>query len=279
MIKTTGMKIMHGELTMYQPLPINKLDYADPFLLLHHHGPMTFEPDNAGLPFGPHPHRGFDTVTFIYEGNVVHHDSRGHKSTIEKGGVQWMSAARGIVHSENTSRDFQDAGGAFEIIQLWVNLPSSLKMSEAKYQGIQKDEIPEIIENDGKVKVQIVSGNWNGTKGPANSKTGIIAANIYMKAGGKIELPHFANHKAILYQRAGKASLNGESIIDRQMLYFESEEKMILEAQEDAAVLLCLGASINEPMTSQGPFVMNTKSEIIEAMRDYQMGKMGVLKD
>jgi len=279
MIQTTGIKIAHGKLTMHQPLPVNSLDYADPFLLLHHHGPLKFEENNAGLPFGPHPHRGFDTVTFIYEGNVVHHDSRGHKSTIEKDGVQWMSAARGIVHSENTSRDFQELGGDFEIIQLWVNLPSSLKMTEANYQGIQKNEIPEIIEQDGKVRLQIVSGDWNGTKGPAKSKTNIIAANIYLKAGGKITLPHFANHKGILYQRAGNASLNRNSIADRQMLYFDAEENMILEAQEDSALLLCLGKPINETMISHGPFVMNTTTEIMEAMRDYQMGKMGVLTD
>jgi quercetin 2,3-dioxygenase len=277
MIISSGMRINHGKLTMYQPLPANRLDYADPFLLLHHHGPLNFEPFNDGLPFGPHPHRGFDTVTYIYEGNVVHKDSRGHESTIQKGGVQWMSAARGIVHSEDISPELKESGGEFDIIQLWINLPGKLKMSEANYQGIQAEEIPKIEFDEGKSRVFLVAGEWGDQKGPAKSKTDVVSANIEMDGGSEIILPNNEGYRAFVYIRNGKASLAGNSLTERQMAYFDSEPGMILKADSDTKILFCMAQPLNEPMVSHGPFVMNTQTEILQAMRDYQMGKMGVL--
>lgn len=277
MIVTTGMKISHGKLTMHQPLPVNELDYADPFLLLHHHGPLVFEPGNQGLPFGPHPHRGFDTVTFIYEGNVVHKDSRGHESTIAKDGVQWMSAARGIVHSEDINQELKNSGGNFDIIQLWINLPGNLKMTEASYQGIQANEIPVIDFDGAKGKLHLIAGKYQSYTGPAKSKTNVFAANLQMENTSSLEIPYFENERVMLYVRSGKVTIDGKELSARQMAYFDSKPEQIIIASDNSKLLLCIAKPLNEPVVSHGPFVMNTQTEILQAMRDYQMGKMGIL--
>lgn len=279
MIITKGFKVNHGNITFHQPLPVSGLDYANPFLLLHHHGPLTFHAYNQGLPFSAHPHRGFETVTFIYEGDVVHKDSHGFQSTIYKGGVQWMSAARGIVHSENISAEMREKGGEFEIIQLWVNLPAALKMSPFEYTGIQDAETLKWEESEGKAHIQLISGDWNGKKGPIQSKTNVISANLNLQAGAKLALPNFEKGKVMVYVRKGSLKLENNHLQDRGMAYFDSKQDFVIEAEKDSLALICVAEAIDEPMVSHGPFVMNTTTEIMEAMRDYQMGKMGILTD
>jgi redox-sensitive bicupin YhaK (pirin superfamily) len=254
------------------------MEYADPFLLIHHHGPILFPAHNQGLPFSAHPHRGFETVTFIYEGNVVHKDSQGFSSQIDKGGVQWMSAARGIVHSENISAAMREQGGSFDIIQLWVNLPAKLKMSAPEYIGLQRNDTLEWLD-EHENHFQLLSGSWNTRKGPIQSKTNITTLNVEQTAGTIIEIPAFEGQKGLLYVREGSVQLAGQSIAARGMAYFDTDQIQELCAIEASKFLLCFASPLQEPMVSHGPFVMNTTTEIMEAIRDYQMGRMGVLTD
>ncbi|PWU00048.1 MAG: nuclease PIN [Bacteroidetes bacterium] len=267
-----------ANLTMYQPLPTHDLQQIDPFILLHHHGPHRFEPYNKGLPFGPHPHRGFETVTLIFEGNVVHHDSQGFKSTIREGGVQWMTAARGIVHSEQLDKEMQEHGGPLEIIQLWINLPSKLKMSRPNYQGFQKESIPVKTLDNGNVAVNIISGIFGGSNGPVQSITGIQLSTISMKAGGQFETEVDPGRNILLYVMDGEVTVNGTKLTSRTLAEFENDAAGIrIEAGKDSRIVFGNGEPYNEPIVTHGPFVMNTTTEIMQAMRDYQMGKMGIL--
>ncbi len=268
-----------GEHPMRQPLPAGTLDYLDPFILLHHHGPHHFGADNQGLPFGPHPHRGFETVTLIYQGDIQHQDSRGHNSTIQAGGVQWMTAARGIVHSENTSKKFRAEGGDFELIQLWVNLPASLKMSQPVYQGMQKEELPVVSEDHDKVLVQVIAGSWNGSHSPVKSITGVELFNLdFLNEGGQVETSVAGNRNVLLYVLRGPVMVNGQQVDAGQLVEFETADGTItITASKQAKVLLGSGQIIDEPIATHGPFVMNNTTEIMEAFRDYQMGKMGIL--
>ena len=160
-----------GDLITYSPLPSALLPQIDPFLFLNHHGPQHYPPDNNGLPFGPHPHRGMETVTVILEGDIMHQDTGGHQSVIEAGGVQWMTAGRGLIHAEVSSDEFLKNGGNIEILQLWLNLPASLKMTGPFYKGLQKEDIPRIMLDNGKVTMNLISGNWEGVNGAFDSKT------------------------------------------------------------------------------------------------------------
>ncbi|HER40830.1 MAG TPA: pirin family protein, partial [Salinimicrobium catena] len=162
-----------ADLITYSPMPTRSLRMIDPFLFLNHHGPQRYQPNNRGLPFGPHPHRGMETVTFILDGDIAHKDSGGNDSVIESGGVQWMTAGSGLIHSEISSEKFKKEGGPLEILQLWVNLPARLKMTKPAYRGLKKEEIPQVSFDEGKVKAQVVSGNLNGTDGPFKTLTGI----------------------------------------------------------------------------------------------------------
>jgi quercetin 2,3-dioxygenase len=267
-----------GEHKMYQPVPNHEVEQINPFLLLHHHGPHEFEPYNQGLPFGPHPHRGFETLTFIYDGEIEHADSQGFKSTIKAGGVQWMTAARGIVHSENLSEKQREHGGKMEIIQLWMNLPANKKMIPATYQGFQKDEIPEVVSEDNNIITKVISGNFKQITGPCHSVTGLQILNIEAKAGGTETYYVPQGWNILLYILDGEIRINGKLATAHQSPIFNSEgETIIIEAQTDGRMIICIGEPINEPMVAQGPFVMNSTTEILQAMRDYQMGKMGVM--
>lgn len=273
---TTAQKV--GEHKMYQPLPDVGVDQISPFLLLHHHGPHVFEPYNQGLPFGPHPHRGFETLTFIFEGEIEHADSQGFKSVIKDGGVQWMTAGRGIVHSENLSANQRENGGPMEIIQLWMNLPAAQKMTAANYQGFQKSDIPLVITDEGKVEVSVISGDFQGQKGVANSITGLEFLNIKIAKDGKLNLSVPIEKNILLYVLDGEVKVNSKLVIGTQLVQFEGEgESIELLADADTRLIFGTGTPINEPMVAQGPFVMNTTTEIMQAMRDYQMGKMGIM--
>src|SRR6476620_8809071 len=158
-------------LDTFRVMPTRKvpMERIDPCIFLNHHGPQEYIPNNRGLPFGPHPHKGFETVTFILQGDLVHKDNTGYTSNIKAGGIQWMTAGRGIMHSETSSEEFKKSGGNVEIIQLWLNLPSTLKLSPPAYIGLQRNEIPELVLDNGKVHVQVISGSWQGTQAPIQS--------------------------------------------------------------------------------------------------------------
>ena len=265
-----------ADLITYSPLPSRTLQQIDPFLFLNHHGHQVYPANNRGLPFGPHPHRGMETVTFILEGDIMHQDSGGHQSVINAGGVQWMTAGRGLIHAEVSSDEFKKTGGPLEILQLWVNLPAKLKMTEPRYKGLQKDEIPEVMLQDGKVKLQVISGEWQNQHGPFESLTGVAMATLTFEKGGTFELQPPAEHAIFCYAVSGDLIINGTAVQGRQLVEFALADGAIkIQALEKSVLLLGHAKPLNEPVVAQGPFVMNTEEEIYEAYADYQSGKFG----
>lgn len=200
-----------GDLTTRRPLPGPGLDQLDPFLFLNHHGPQTYPANNHGLPFGPHPHRGFETVTFILEGSLAHADSARHQSVINAGGVQWMTAGSGIVHAEISPPEFLRDGGPLEILQLWVNLPARLKMSEPRYVGLQQESIPSIALPGGG-ELNLIAGEWQGDTGPIETLTGIFMSTLRLPAGSRAQLPVAPGRQVFLYVVDGDVSVGGESV-------------------------------------------------------------------
>lgn len=267
-----------ADLSTIRPLPGPEVEQVDPFLFLNHHGPQTYPPRNHGLPFGPHPHRGFETVTFILEGELSHLDSGGGESIIRAGGIQWMTAGRGLVHAEISPEEFKKKGGPLEILQLWVNLPSRLKMVEPNYVGLQRDEIPEIRLDDGKVRVNLVSGRWNGHEAPIQSLTDIHMATIVMARGGRLEVPVSRARNIFLYVVRGDVVVGGEPAHAFHLIEMNNDADSVeIQAETDAVLLFGHAEPIGEPVVAHGPFVMNTHDEIRQAMMDYQAGKFGGL--
>jgi quercetin 2,3-dioxygenase len=269
-----------GGMPIRQPFPTHKVEQIDPFLLLHHASikvPQHIAPAHAGV--GPHPHRGFSPVTFIFKGGVHHRDSRGNNSVIYEGGAQWMNAGKGIIHSERPPHDIHEIGGRQEIIQLWINTPAEHKMDQPQYFPLAAAEAPEMTSEDSLVKTRIFAGEVLGKKGPIPSHTEVNAATIELKKGGKITIPLPADHNVVLYLLDGKIKLEGYGLAEglHAVLFKKDGDGIAIEAIEDTRVLLLSGKPLDEEVVSHGPFVMNTQTEILEAMRDYQMGKMGVL--
>jgi hypothetical protein len=265
-----------ADLTTYRALPTRSVQQIDPFLFLNHHGPQVYRPHNDGLPFGPHPHRGMATVTFILAGDVAHKDSGGHDSVITAGGVQWMTAGRGLIHAEVSSEAFKAKGGNLEILQLWLNLPARLKMTQPFYKGLQGKEIPSLQLHEGKVTVNLISGEWEGKKAAFESATGVQLNTILFKPGGKVTLPVPAAHNIFFYVIRGKITAGGTVVEALQLAEFNNDgETVQMEAVEDSILLFGHALPFNEPVVAQGPFVMNTEQEIREAYRDYQTGKFG----
>ncbi|WP_425636251.1 pirin family protein [Algoriphagus yeomjeoni] len=265
-----------ADLETYSPMPTQQLQQLDPFIFLNHHGFQTYPAHNQGLPFGPHPHRGMETVTFITAGDIMHLDSSGHESVIGPGGVQYMSAGSGLIHSEVSSSDFKKNGGDLEILQLWLNLPADKKMMKPSYVGLQEKEIPSFTLDNGKIKVQQLFGEWDGNGGAFEGNFPITMSTIYLEKGGKFEKAISAKENIFFYIVRGSLIVNGEEVNFRNLVEFENQDGSIsVEATEDAILILGHAAPFNEPMVAQGPFVMNTQQQIQEAYDDYQAGKFG----
>lgn len=269
-----------GGIPIRQPLPTQQVQQVDPFLLLHHANVKALshiEPDDSGV--GPHPHRGFSPVTFIFQGGVHHRDSRGNNSVVYAGGAQWMNAGMGIIHSERPPHDIHEIGGRQEIIQLWINTPTKNKMDQPSYFPIQAAEVPSFVSVDGRVTTNVFTGEIENVKGKIPTLSPVNAATVYAKKGGKASYALPKNHHALLYLLDGSIRLEGYGLVEGlHAVYFRQDgEGIAFEALEDTRMLLLSGAPLDEPVVSHGPFVMNTQTEILEAMRDYQMGKMGVL--
>lgn len=266
-----------GDLVTRRALPTNQVEQIDPFLFLNHHGPQVYPPENKGLPFGPHPHRGFETVTFILSGELSHLDTAGHESIINAGGVQWMTAGSGLVHAELSPEDFKKNGGPLEILQLWVNLPSRLKMTKPRYVGLQKAQIPSFPVDEGRVTLNLVSGQWEGHRGPFQSLTDVHAMILrFSSSGGKIHLTVPSTRSIFCYVVAGTVRVNGRSISEFHLADFGPQgEELQIESEGPSQVLLCHADPLKEPVVSYGPFVMNTQEEILQALRDYEAGKFG----
>lgn len=263
-----------GDLTTRRPVPGPGLDQVDPFLFLNHHGPQTYAPGNNGLPFGPHPHRGFETVTFILDGELAHNDSGGGESIIKAGGIQWMTAGSGLIHAELSPAAFKRDGGPMEILQLWVNLPSRLKMTKPDYVGLQAPDIPTFTTEAG-VTVEPVSGEWLGVKAPIQSLIDIHLAVVRLPAGARFEVPVAPGRNVFFYGIKGRVSVAGTTVPEWNLAALSDGDTVEITAETDAVVLLGHAEPIGEPVFSHGPFVMNTRDEIIQAIQDYQSGKFG----
>ncbi|MDJ0636384.1 MAG: pirin family protein [Xenococcaceae cyanobacterium MO_188.B29] len=250
-----------------------------PFLLLDYAGPMEFTPTNQRRGVGEHPHRGFETVTIVYKGEVEHRDSSGGGGIIRPGDVQWMTAASGLVHDEFHSRDFAQRGGTLEMVQLWVNLPAKYKMASPRYQSILSDRIPSVSLPGGDGVVRVIAGEFAGLRGPAQTFTPIHVWDLRLGTGQKIDLEMFVGYTTVLVVLKGAVQVNeSEAIEEAEIGFFDRAGKSIhINCTKDATVLLLSGEPIDEPIVGQGPFVMNSLQEIRQAMVDYQNGKMGHL--
>lgn len=249
-----------------------------PFLLLDYAGPREFPPTSARLGVGEHPHRGFETVTIVYAGEVEHRDSSGGGGRIGPGDVQWMTAAGGIVHEEFHGRDFARRGGLFEMVQLWVNLPARDKMAPPRYQSITAEQIPSVTLAGG-ATARVIAGQLAGAKGPARTFTPIHVWDLRLAAGQRadLDLPDGFTTAAVVLR--GRVRLNeSEAVGAAEVGLFDREgERIAIECTEDASVLVLCGEPIDEPIVGRGPFVMNNLAEIRQAMLDYQSGRMGHL--
>jgi len=265
-----------GELITQRPLPGPQLPQIDPYLFLNHHGPQRYSPNNHGLPFGPHPHRGFETVTFIVDGSLSHADNAGHDSVIGAGGVQWMTAGSGIVHAELSPQQFLRDGGQLEILQLWLNLPARLKMTAPAYAGLQAQDIPAIAEDGGKVTLNLIAGQWRGHTGPLASLTGHFMSTLAFQAGGCLRLGALLARSVLLYVVRGSIDVGPDRASACHLVELGTEgEGVTLVAHTDALVIFGHADPIGEPVVAHGPFVMNTAAEINAAIRDYQAGRFG----
>lgn len=251
-------------------------EHISPLLMFDYAAPREFEATNAKRGVGPHPHRGFETVTIAFQGEVEHGDSVGNRGVIGPGDVQWMTAASGIVHEEFLSHEFLKRGGVLEMVQLWVNLPAKYKMTPPKYQSILSAEIPEVQLPERAGTVRVIAGEFDGTKGPASTFSPVNLWVIKLLAGKHAELTVPAGNNNMLFIRQGKVSIAGKVLGAGDLALLEQEGTQIsLQVVEDSSVILMGGEPIAEPIVASGPFVMNTEKEIRLAMMDYQSGRMG----
>jgi redox-sensitive bicupin YhaK (pirin superfamily) len=251
-----------------------------PFFLLDYNAKIEFSPREEPRGVGVHPHRGFETVTIAYHGKVAHHDSFGNSGIIGEGDVQWMTASSGLLHKEYHEKEFSRKGGAFQMVQLWVNLPAKYKMSPPKYQEISKGKMGkyELPGNNG--VIEIIAGEYNGIKGAASTFTPMHVYNARLKKNGLAEFNFPANYNTGLLVVEGKVVVNGELVLNDHFLLFKNDgETFHIKATEDAVVLILSGEPINEPIAQYGPFLMNTWEELEQAFKDVNAGKFGVLED
>jgi len=270
-------KINMGGHIIEQPLPNKHMDMLDPFLLVHHAEFVYYgQQKSKDVGIGGHPHRGFSPVTFIFEGDVRHQDSFGNDAIVEAGGTQWMHAGKGIVHSERPSEKLAQKGGLQEFIQFWVNTPAAHKMDQPYYLPITKEETPTISGEN--YNIQVVAGEYQGVKGPANTFSPMILMRGEIKETGKLELNTPTKYNTLMYLLDGHLEVNGKKVEKKDFVWFDTDGDAVeISAKADTRFIFLSGKPLNEEVTSYGPFVMNNQTQILEALRDAQMGKMGVL--
>lgn len=245
-----------------------------PFLLFDYAGPHMFAPADKPRGVGTHPHRGFETVTIVYDGEVSHKDSTGGGGTIGRGDVQWMTAAGGIIHEEFHSAGFTKSGGPFRMVQLWVNLPAKDKMTPPHYQAIVSGDIPTVELAGGKVRARVIAGELGGVGGPAKTFTPINMWDVRLDAGAEIELAAPEGHNTLIAVLSGHVTIDGQGVGEAEVARFSAEgEGVTLHADSNAVVLLLTGEPIDEPVFGYGPFVMNSEAEIRQAIEDFNSGR------
>jgi len=272
-----AQKVNMGGHLLDQPLPAQGIDYIDPFLLIHHWDeptPSGLRQQEVGVP--PHPHRGFSPVTFIYKGDLQHRDSLGNNAIVGKGGTQWMHAGKGITHSERPSKLLAEQGGETEFIQFWVNTPSKYKMEAPYYLPLSAEETPTIQKD--KTEIKVVAGNFETVTGPAKTYSPQLLLRVQAEAAASTALAIPSTYYTSLYILSGELSISGQTIDDREMVWLNNDgEDLTFTANTDSNFIILSGEPLNEPVRSYGPFVMNTQTEIMQAISDAQQGKMGVL--
>ncbi|UTD14336.1 pirin family protein [Tenacibaculum mesophilum] len=253
----------------------------DPFIMLDYNSKYNFPPTDKPKGVGVHPHRGFETVTIAYKGRVEHGDSAGGGGIIGEGDVQWMTAASGVLHKEFHETEWSKTGGEFQMVQLWVNLPAKDKMSSPKYQAIANVEMAKIPLADGGGEIEVIAGEYKGNKGPAFTFSPVNMFNVKLKKGVKTQLTFPKNYTTAILSVEGSVKVNeSNNILEDYFALFKNDgDTFTLEALEDAIILVLSGEPLNEPIAAHGPFVMNTKQELIEAFQDFNTGKFGYLED
>ena len=270
-----------GPIQLRQPIPTQHIDFIDPFILLHHYGPYEISERNNPFDLGPHPHRGFEPITFLVEGEQLHRDSLGNESVVKAGDVQWTTAGRGIIHAEAPTKEFVQKGGTLEGIQLWLNLPVEKKMMAANYQHIKNEDFRVVSSKDNKVNIQIIAGELEGVYGRIKTQTPVNAFMITVEAGGSYTIKVPNSHQSTVYLLKGDVLINDSETLklnENQLIQFNQDgEGFSIKGKGRSKLLFISGEPLYEKVTTYGPYVMNTQTEIMEAMRDYQMGKMGFL--
>jgi len=250
----------------------------DPFLLLDYAGPYVFAPGQARRGVGEHPHRGFETVTILYQGELEHRDSSGSHGTITAGDVQWMTAASGIVHEEFHSRRFAEEGGTLEMVQLWVNLPAKAKQSPPKYQDLRDNQFPRVGIPNNAGLVRVIAGDIMQSRGPAKTFTPVNVWDLRINPSSSFDIRLPEGHTSLLIVQDGQLTVNGDSTKPIELVHFERQREDIhVEAETASRVLILTGQPLGESVYGQGPFVMNSREEIQQAVFDYRAGKMGRL--
>jgi redox-sensitive bicupin YhaK (pirin superfamily) len=267
-------KVTMGNMSLRQPLPIAGLQQLSPFILLHHFD-FVMQPGHNIFDVPAHPHRGFSPITYIFEGAVEHQDSLGNTKVITDNEVQWITAGRGLIHSEKAGKEFAERGGRFQGVQLWINLRKSEKMQTPSYQPLTSDKIV-LIRKDN-AELRLVSGNYDGKKGPAKSDVFTAMIRMYPQGEFPFEFPESEN--VAIYVLEGDVLINevAEALQNDFVIFKRSPGNINVKAITDAKLLVLAGQPIDEPLVTHGPFVMNSQTEILEAMKDYQDGKMGFL--
>jgi len=263
-----------GGFVVRRPFPTDGFLHADPFLLLDEMGPVDYGPGAAiGAP--DHPHRGFETVTYVLDGEMEHEDSAGHRGRIASGDVQWMTAGRGVVHSEMPSRAMRERGGRMHGFQIWVNLPARDKMIAPRYQEIPRDRIPDGRSPDGLAKVKVVAGEALGARAVIETRTPISYLHFTLEPGSRLEIPLPRDHAAYAYVFEGAARIGDRAVKDGELAVLGDGDAVEIAASERAQLLLLSGVPLGEPVVQYGPFVMNTEAEIRQAILDYRAGRLG----
>jgi len=251
-----------------------------PFFLMDYNSKVEFSPSDKPRGVGVHPHRGFETVTVAYHGKVAHHDSAGNSGVIGEGDVQWMTAASGLLHKEYHEKEFSRTGGLFQMVQIWVNLPAKYKMIPPKYQEITNAMMGKYELPEGKGVIEVIAGEYKGTKGPASTFTPIHVYNARLKKGAKAGLNFPSGYNTGLLVIEGSALINDTPAPSDHFVLFKNDgERVTVESTEDAVLLILSGEPINEPIAQYGPFLMNTREELVQAIDDVNAGKFGVLED
>ncbi|OSY88310.1 nuclease PIN [Tenacibaculum holothuriorum] len=270
-----------GPVRLRQPLPTEGVEMVDPFLLLHHYGPYAISAFNNPFDLGPHPHRGFEPITLLFKGEQLHRDSLGNEMLVKAGDVQWTTAGRGIIHAEGPSKEFVERGGKLEGIQLWLNLPAEKKMMPANYQHLKSEDIPVVENEDKTIALNVIAGNLGDVTGHIKTQTEVNVFTINAKDAGKMLVDVPMSHESLVYLLDGEVMVNDEVTLKKgatQMLTFHHDGTAIeIAAKQESTLLVLSGKPIKEKVASWGPYVMNTQTEIMEAIRDYQKGKMGYL--